>query len=598
MLIQTLHFICGILFCLIVPSTIGKSLFKLENTFLNHTFGWCVLSLFLYVALLFGIASQTFITTLCYGLSLVAVFINKPLLSLKKFNPINFYKELTALEKLLLLSLSLCVMIRLLRVAIPSLNWDSINNHFLLLSERLVSGDLSPLMHVPSDKRVPQFAQCYKLWTFALDSTGRLLILNQAFILYWSAFEAFKLMHSKINRTQIFLFLGIIFSITDIAVHTFNAGDEAFLALCLVAILSVFKLDKTFKNACLFAFLCAFFLSTKLTALFWLPYFGITALVIYRNLKLKIILPLCVLVVVTIVGYSREYLIYGMVYPFTRWTNLLEFEPTGVLFQSSFISEQRELLGISLDHNNQTIGSSWLAKFLGNFKTLLFIGIGPFLFWGLLACFQRKNFLSFEQVKVILLPLSALLISFGMWSFTEPALYRYHIPSWIVLTALFAGLFLMNENKVWKKFITTSLILLLLFTSSLEFKVHILRFKSGFFLSSKDFYTQHAPEGKLIELIHQNVPSNENLFYIGNSCGLVKRPGTWFAQIGNEVGWREVDQLKAFLDHLGIRFWAVSHQTSRIDPIYKALTSYLIQHHQLKVYAENEQGKIYTFVKN
>ena len=593
-------FIIGFLSLIFTPLSIGSYLVKNnENLSAYYIKGWLLLSLYTGLFLVIGIANQL-------SLQISYIFISILLLP-RSFNlfqliisKIKRIKEFSRLEKILL---SLCIILlclRLFRCLLPNLNWDTLNNHFLLLSERLKVGSLEAIPWIPTDRRVPLGGSLYKLIPLTFNESGRLIIFNNFIFYFVSILSIGQILKKLYDYKAMLLGCSIFLSIPNLFVHINNAGDEAMMSLIIIYIISTTVFNNSFsKRDLVFSSLSlTLLLSIKLTALFWVPFLFLFLIYKGKTYKKTLLSSLFIFCIFVLLIYYREYSNYQMVYPFTRWSDLLLEPPESRVFDSNSITHERYQLGLEDDFNNKKIHNNIFDKFIQNLKTFFTLPLGPFIPWLFILFWPYKIFKCSSSkiiVTILFIIVFSLSMSFCAWQFTAPALYRYHLPTWFLLL-LTLNILLYERLNHWKliKVAFSITLVIILFCSVLETKVGILPYKKSFFFQSEVFWKRHASEGKFIEFIHREYSKEpQNFFYIGNACFLLKGNSNWYAQIGNEVGWRSTEHIGIFIKEKNIKFWARSFNSDKIDPIYSKLTQYLLEQKIILFDKTSPYGNVY-----
>jgi len=593
-------FILGFLSLIFTPLAIGSYFVKEQESLSAYYIkGWLLLSLTTAFLLIIGLANY-FVLQISF-ISVSILLLPRTIKLCKNFVlEINGFKAFSHLEKILL---SLCIaliMLRCFRCLLPNLNWDTLNNHLLLLSERLKMGSLNAIPWVPTDRRVPLGGSLYKLIPLTFNESGRLIVFNN-FIFYCICILSLGQKLKKIFDVKAMLFgLAIFISIPELFIHINNAGDEAMMSLIIIYIILTAIFKSNFSKSDLFYCFLAIglLLSIKPTALFWTPFLFLLLIFRGRNHKKNLLFSALMFSLFVLLIYYREYSNYKMVYPFTRWSDLLLEPPESRIYNSTRITQERHELGMEDDFNNKKIHQNIIGKFIQNIATFLKLPLGPFIPWLFILLWPYKflKLSSSKKVYVMLLVATfSLLMSFCAWQFTAPALYRYHLPTWYLL--LFAVVILLYIRLIhWNllKIAIVAIQLLLIFNIALEIKVGILPYKQSILSHSYTFWERHASEGRFVAFIHKEYSQKpQNFFYIGNACFLLRGDFNWYAQIGNEVGWRNAQRIAIFIKEKNIKYWARSFNSDKIDPIYSRLTQYLLDEKVITLDKKSPYGNIY-----
>lgn len=594
--------IWGCVFVVLCPWIIGDkiNIFK-KGCLANVAVGWIVLLLLITLISLFSILSLK--TILIFSICFSFYFWKDFLTYVREvlINIFNISSSLSKIEKVFFSILILLICVRLLRSFIPTLNWDSLNNHLLLIRERLFVGDLSPIWHVPTDRRVPLNGVLLKLWPFSFDQNGRVLVFLNVSLHLFSASLIFKRVATLCNIRLALIALAMYLSLSDIYVYSVSAGDEAFMSFFILVVVDQVLLNHT-KNkkqiVCIWLLL-AIVMSIKMTALFWLPWLLILFLFSHLyNFKTHF-LGLILFLSMVLFSYTFNYRNYQMIYPFQRWSNLLmEGDSQVKMYKPDDIKLQRKELGLQDDVNNKAVIDAFLDKLFKNLKTSLSLPLGPYPLWiafvVLVACIGYKNhFLD----KSFLIPFGLVLICFLAslitWPFSAQAMFRYHLPTWsILMLSLGLGIGCFVQKYGLKNIILFSTMTLVMLALCIEVKATYQLSDRNMF-DPKRYWQVRAPEGELVLYIHQILQEDERVFYLGMNSSLLKPGKHWYAQYGNEVGWRSPEKLVELLRKKRIKYWVYSNQFQKHDQIYERITQYLLDQKFIFLVKSINIGKVY-----
>ena len=136
--------------------------------------------------------------------------------------------------RILFILLLLLMAERALRCLLPTLNWDSLGHHLLLVRERLHAGSLAPLWPVPTDRRTPMAGVLVKSWAFAFDPCGRTVLWLNFCIMLAGVHQLWTMARERLDAAWALLVCAFYVCLTDIFVHAAGAGDEPLLTLLLL----------------------------------------------------------------------------------------------------------------------------------------------------------------------------------------------------------------------------------------------------------------------------------------------------------------------------------------------------------------------------
>ena len=112
--------------------------------------------------------------------------------------------------------------------------------------------------------------------------------------------------------------------------------------------------------------------------------------------------------------------------------------------------------------------------------------------------------------------------------------------------------------------------------------------------NSQSYWLKYSSDGPLIQswitLTNSSQPAT---FYLGNNAYLLNQPQHRFAQVGNEVGWRDPKKFKEYLIAKGFKYLVYSHSAANFDPMYKFLKDYCYESGRLNLQVSNHIGEIY-----
>lgn len=495
--------------------------------------------------------------------------------------------------------------IRFFRALVPLLNWDSVGYHFLQLRERLIQGDLAELFHVATDRRSPLLGVISKSWAFAFDSAGSgVVMLNFCAYLMSLIFIA-KSVKQLINLKAVLLTVCAVVSLTDIAVYIISAGDEALLGLSVC--FAVWKLvepkseSKRWVQITPFLFL-GLGMGLKLTALFWIPILVMCLVWKFISDKRLVGLGFIGFLLVSCWGYFDTYQKYDMVYPFTRWTNLLYTGQEGTpMFTAEAMRQERKLLGLEKDTNDHPLADKIKTTWLSNAKKWLFLPLGPYVLWFVIALPFMLYMLKKESypkmwffIKGVMLGLFILAITMAAWPLSPQAFMRYHLPTWLFfIPSMFAIVYLVSEKFKLIKGLSQMLIVMLVFACLIEAKALLAHSPISIFKPTKEYWEQKLADGKILQKFQAKRQTGQASIYFG-SCGFfLEGEKTWFAQLGNEVGWRSPKKLEEFLNRQKIVWWVIGESCEKLENPYTALTKVLISKKILVLDERVGAGAIY-----
>lgn len=507
-------------------------------------------------------------------------------------------------EKVLCALIITLILFRAFKCLIPTLNWDSLSHHLLLVRERLAAGDLSPLYHIPTDRRTPLFPVLGKCWAMAFDAHGRHLVwLNFCFYLF-TILGIYQIGRSWMDRTASLLIAAFYISLTDISIHVLTAGDESLLTMVILAALTscLLKNKAPEKRHLILALaLTGFALAIKLTTLFWLPFLVLWIWLKHIHVKHALIIGGCLLLLLPALSHGETIRNYSMIYPFTRWSNLLQDKSTpNRMFSASHVRNERDKLNLASDADDHGFADQPLERIQHNTSSFLSLPLGPYMWWAMLflilyACTKKNKKIDFGfSVRTIAFCLASLALSFCLWPLSSQAMFRYHMPLWPVFI-LSCGTVVCQCATLWmsRKSLLLCLSSFTLFALALEAKSTIPLLNQRLFLNPDLFWEKHAIDGPLIKQSLTLLKTNERVFYIGSNGFLLKGPHL-YAQIGNEVGWRNGDDMHAYLIQHNISYWILSHHGLDLRPEYGALTEKLVRDGALKPLLESPEGRVFS----
>ncbi|MBF0196955.1 MAG: hypothetical protein HQL32_04565 [Planctomycetes bacterium] len=606
-LLELSLFLAGLPVVLLLPTLLGKRLYPhFEYTGQATALGWVALSFLLSLLALLGLLNREFVVIMLLAMN---AFLYKEACALLR----NFFSEVRKLVlesdgvgKCLLLVIAALLIMRFSRCFLPTLNWDSLNSHLLLLRERLNIGDLSPIYNIPTDRRVPLGGLFCKMAAYVFDPAGRTVIVAHFGIYVTLISLVYQMMVNLTNRKSGLIVLGVYVSISELMIYMNGLGDEALLSLMVMSGFAFFTskdhIVRPGQIMAAWAFL-GFTFAIKMTALFWAPALAILLLWKFsKQIKWSLLGILFALIIASVWQY-RTWHEYETVYPFLRWSNLLhEGGKDMKSFNLSYVKDQRVEWEIGLHRDGSTVVADPIGRFQQNLIRLPRLPLGPYLLWALLLAvflLAKKAALEKQEKKTILACLAfaamAILPSMLAWKFTPQAMFRYHLPTW---GPFLLALSLLMQRGVVIYGLRTSVMLLLVFhlcfQGALEAKVLFKEFRRDHLLSPVSYWQKYSAEGELLSLMKKRI-GEEKIMYLGINCALVPGEGHWYIQIPNETGWRAIEEIPVFLNKQNIQYWVLSAANEGLDePLYRKLTQILEAQGVLTLYDSCSQGKIFT----
>lgn len=534
------------------------------------------------------------------GLALFGCFHAIPLLLHSYVRLSGLWLESDRFAKFLWLCLLSLLFVRLNRCLLPSTNWDTLGYHLELLRAHLGSGDLSALYDLPTDRRVPLLGTWLKSWYYAWDEHGRGIALAN-----WS-FHIATLSTLYSLSTRLYpatLAPGILFAyagLSEAGVHLHGAGDETFFCAATLMVLELIFSSKTTRREFWAGWLaCGSLLGIKIITLLWTPWLML-GLLLKKNGSAAFAGIICVLILGGL-SYGPGWYHYDMLYPVTRHANLLYSEPTENsprVFRTEDIREQRDRLGIPRDVNDRGFAENNIARWFQNVQTFLLSPLGPGTWWFILLMpwilrSPSSPLLEKNTLWLSLFCLLSLNSCFALWPFSGPALTRYTLPLSTPWTIVSIGSVLALAARHGRlRHARLALGILMLFALALEGRELLKRWDLQAWTQPRAYLLNRATGGAFIRHLETFNPNEERIFYIGPSPYLLSSSHALAAGIGNEVGWRNPDDVPAWLRQKHIRLWALS-DFSHFDPRYAALTSFLEEHGILRKLSDSQGGKIY-----
>ena len=495
----------------------------------------------------------------------------------------------------------LLVIVRCLRGFLPLENWDSVNQHLPILIERLQLGQLEPMLNVATDRRIFLGGLFLKGYPMAFNLSGRALVLTHLGLVLmgiWRCAQQLKVwMPERKDLPQLWIFMCL--ALSNLWIYIGMAGDEPWfflLALVWIEMLIRPKAYRTNRYLALLASLQMMALSIKATAVFFLCPLGIVGLFLYRRQWKGLIFGSLLGMVVFAATANWCTNNYNMIYPLQRWSNLLATQTPTPMFSSQEVAKARVTLGLADHRDNHGALDAPLAKIFDNLSRWPQLPLGPFWLWaGILLLGSRSwSWRSQEsRTAMVLLGMTLLGLGFAMasWSFSSQALTRYLLPLWAWLIMSLA--MLCAQHPHYSHWLRRMLLLLLLFALLLEAKALVGLAKASPWWDARATWEQKLVDGPLLKRWRQLNVQGEKTFYLGGASVLLAGQGHWLAQIGNEVGWRDPEDLAEFLRKTQIKWWVLANSAERFDPIYAVLTQKAVMGGWLSLVEECPSGKIY-----
>lgn len=477
------------------------------------------------------------------------------------------------------------LVIRFTKAGLPLENWDSLNHHLPLLLGRIGDGTLNPLMDIPTDRRTPFAGVWLKSIPIALDPHGRVLVLTHllAFLIAAASFAK--------ERMGPFALLSLLalLSLTDLWIYVLNAGDEAWMAtLTLVAAAAMGSRQRL--SLAVAVVTLAWVASIKLTGLLIAGPLGLALLWKHRSRQLFVVSLFAL--ILTLGFHGRNLVEHDLIYPLNRWSNLLA---EGPVFSSQQVRLERAKLGLADNPNNHPpLEGAWM-KLQHNLGSLGRMALGPFFIWSGLVLLVLKR--SFPQPSLLLPCIASCLLAGVAWEFSPQAYYRYLLPTWALLTLVLAEHWGKALSHPASKWMHACLALLFFLSISLEGKAlfhHLSKEHSG---APMPFWVHHTHDGPFYPWVQEHTKEEEGLLAIStNSVLFAQRPNTWLAQVGNEAGWRRLDEFPSFFEREKIHWILLSNKAESIDSIYSSLLNTLADQGHVSLHQEVSAGKIFRVV--
>jgi hypothetical protein len=190
---------------------------------------------------------------------------------------------------------------------------------------------------------------------------------------------------------------------------------------------------------------------------------------------------------------------------------------------------------------------------------------------------------------------SGLLLAMCLWSFSPQAFTRYNIPLWLWLWASLAWL-IKRESTWMMRTLKLSCCLLLLNALGLEGKALWMKLKQDHVLHPRAYWLNYLTDGPLVHEFEKNANEGDRVFYMGGASVLLAGRGHAFAQIGNEVGWREPSEMQHYLKREGLTWLLVSDAALGFDPVYKEIVKTLKSNQALDVEKTVRGGTLYRIL--
>jgi hypothetical protein len=493
-----------------------------------------------------------------------------------------------------LLIVAVLIALRLARASIPVINWDSLNHHLPLLMERLNVASWGPLWDVPTDRRTPLLGVILKLPIFAVDVYGRSLGLYHnllGLLVSWRLLKVIK--HRFEMSDQHCFWLGVLWlSLTDIWWYMGLMGDEPWLLLIsAVWIEHLLRAQYTNRSWALLVALMGLGLCIKMTALFFLCPVFLMGLWEGRRHKKGLLWGLLCALLINMSVHAFTWLPYGMVYPVQRWSDLLAQASPAKVFDGAEIKSRRAAMGLPDHQDNHGAASSALAMLNSNLYRSGKWGTGVLLYWSMMLGAWIMFIKRYKQdpfwFRLWAQLTLGLLITMCLWSFSPQAMTRYNMPLWLWAWVLCANLMSLKSVIVswaFKGICSCTLCLSL----ALEAKALVLKMGQAHLLAPMDYWEKHLVDGGLVSVFESVAGPGERAFYAGSSSLLWAGKGHVLAQVGNEVGWRDIDRMPHFLHSKGIRWLVISNVARSYDPVIAQLLDQLRREgciekeHQLK----------------
>jgi hypothetical protein len=588
----------GAVACLAASDVLGRIIIKSSASVLGLAMGWCMLALWATT-----LASVNMLKPWLLVLSVLSIcgygFLSGRLTCRVNLRAITTEFRSSPWKWCFLLS-ALLMAVRMARGLLPIENWDSVNHHLPLLLERLYAGHLEPLFNVATDRRTPLGGVMLKCYPMAFDSSGRALVvmhIGLVGLVFYRVYKAMAVWHPEGKRVFVLSIL-MLMPLSDLWVYIGMAGDEPwFLMLAMVWVelflwpkpqLSVMRI--MLSTALLIMGLCI-----KATAVFFLVPAALAGAIFFWRQWKGLVLGLCLGMGCVIMCHSWSLRHYGMIYPLQRWSNLLETQEPVHLFTAKEVSVGRQSLGLSDHRDNHGALDAPAAKWWDNLSRAHQWPLGPYGLW--LCC------LIWTGIKLKRSPLMtmaglflgscALGLSFAMasWSFSTQAITRYLLPLWIWgllgLSMVFA------QKTAYILWIRRLIFLLLLSATFLESKVLWFKAQASFLDNAQVAWEKRLLDGPLLKRFRELNVLQEKTFYMGCSAVLLAGEGNWLAQVGNEVGWREPEQLAKFLKQNQISWWVLANSAEKYDAVYGKLTEEAERLGLLDLVEADPLGKIY-----
>lgn len=534
-------------------------------------------------------------TTVCYILALFIVLE----LQYEGFSFKDRVARIKAIPIHWLLLVVVLISLRLIRGGIPIVNWDSLNHHLPLLTERLASQSWEPLWDVPTDRRTPLLSVLIKMPIFVIDEYGRSLAIHHnllGLLVGWRLLKALKF-HYGLSVQCCFWMGALWLSITDIWLYLTLVGDEVWLLLISALwIEHLLRTDHTNRSWALTIVLMSCGLCIKLTALFFLCPILFMGLWIGRDCKKGLMMGTVCALLINICVHAFTWLPYGMVYPLQRWSDLLAQSSPAVVYDGHDIKLKRESMGLDDHQDNHGAASSPLSMLESNLSRCGKWGTGVLLYWAMvlgpwLILIKGSKGDPF-WVRLWIQWFVGLLLTMCLWSFSPQAITRYNIPIWLWAWVLCGHLVTLKSVLIVHTFKVTCSCLVCL-SVVLEAKGLAHKLQHEHLLKPMVFWEKQLVDGRLVSVFKSLAQKGDRAFYAGSSSLLWAGDGHVLAQVGNEVGWRDLERMPQFLYSKGIRWLVISDVAMEYDPLIARLIDKLIVEGCIKAEADEEGGSIY-----
>jgi len=598
----------GLLFS-ILPWALGQWVFEKASEVslsMKAATGWLLIYLLtLAMALGFGLNRGTLIAMSLILACFVLKIIVKGVCSLY-FNLKLIVKDASRLEKIALLVSCAILSIRFIQSTTPTLNFDSLNQHLPLLAARLAQGDLAPLYELPVDRRIPFSGVIVKLPLYCFGEDGRAISIANFGIYLLLIFQIWETLKKSGSKTAAVIAIICIISWIDIATYFRHVSDEPIFCLLMMAAMSTILIrPKSVGVYWVLACVLGLCFSIKLTTLFFVPI--VVVMIAIKCAKEHALGNSLCLVLLALsfggISYIKQYNDYHMIYPIKRGTDLMDFGPDiPKVYDFEEMRQNRLALGL-LDHvDNQKIGNGVFSKWTANFNKLIYLPLGPYIYWSLLALpfmylkrRETKGALSLQLRMCFGVVLLSLNLAMCVWSFSPQAMTRYLLPIWGVWAmglGLFFSVFL--ESYQIKNWMYGCLLLLLCFCIGIEGRATYVILKRSPWQSIDDYWLKYSSDGPLIKLWQEKTGGQMPTYYVGNASFLMRNSQHRYAQVGNEVGWRDPDKFIEYLDSGRFKFLVYSQSAASLDPMYALLVNRAVEHGVITLTEDSSHGQIFS----